>query len=245
MSEFFFAQHAALLEQAIIRRQQAASQIVRMRLLEHTEPEYVKNSSLLDYLQSAKGLLTFLTHSRGSSAPNILEIGSGTGTALTQIAESQFGDGLSFIGTNLLNRPKPGSPQVVLRQTTAEVLRGIAPRSVGGVLSIGSMAFSSAPELVIDTIDRKLVKGAAIKATFRAKHSYGLEWDEKYDAWGYRPHDAFSKELRRRRFDVAVMENEGDDVLVAIKPGVRNIATARELLEQDSQTLRDQIALVV
>ncbi|HVA11238.1 MAG TPA: hypothetical protein VNG32_03655 [Candidatus Dormibacteraeota bacterium] len=244
MSEFFFAHHAALLEQAKIRQQQAAAQIAHMRLLEQIEPEYIKDSSILDYLKSAKGLQAFLTHSRSRSVPNVLEIGSGTATALTQIAESQFGEGLSFIGTNLTHRPKPDTPQVVLRQTPAEVLDGFAPQSVGGILSIGAIAFSAAPELVIDSIDRTLVKGAAIKATFRAKHSYGPEWDGKYDAWGYGPHDAFSKELRQRRFDVAIMETEVDDVLVAIKPGVRKIVTARELLEQDSQTLHDQLDLL-
>ncbi len=242
MSEFIFAQHAALLEQQKIKRQLAAAQVVRARRLERDNPDYVKDSSLLDYLRTAQGLLTFLNHARERGVPAILEIGSGTARAIGQLAQNQMGEGLSFVATGLTHRHIE-TPNVLWRPTPAEVLRGVDDKSVSGIIALSALGFSRVPELVVNNIDRTLVKGGAIKATFRGKESYGEEWDAKYDEWGYGPHDQFTTELRRRRYDVAVMETGGDDIMVAIRHTRRMPITARELLEQDAQTLPQQLEL--
>lgn len=245
MTDFGFAFQSKYLARNAapkILRAEAAAQIHRMRRLESSEPAFIKDSSLTDYLKAAKGLLAFLDHTR-ERQPAMLEIGSGTATALDQLAENQLGYGLTLMGT-VLRHLRETKPNVTLRTTPAEILHRVPAKSVGGILSLGGIAFSAVPELVVNNINRTLVKGGILKATFRASHSYGQEWDEKYDEWGYRLHDPFSQELQRRRFDVAVMETEVDDIMVAIKPGVRKIATAQELLQEDARTLPEQLALV-
>jgi len=243
MSEFVFAQHAALLEKAKIRRQQAAAQIRHMRFLEMHEPDFVKDSSLYDYLEQSGGLLAFLNYSR-SQESTVLEIGVGTANALAELASSQLGNGLSFVGTGLTHRRHAEVPNVSLRQTPAEILSGVSPKSVGGILSLNGIGFSKAPELVVDAIDRSLVGGGAIKATFRGDTSYGPEWDQRYDSWGYGSYHPFRQELRRRRYDVAVIETGADDILVALKPGFDKATSAQQLLEQDMNSLPDQLALI-
>ena len=244
MSEFALVQHAALLEQEKNRRQQVAAKLKRLRELEHNNPEFLRDSSLRDYLVSAGGLQAFLDHIRETKSRKVLDIGTGTGKALSQIATSRAGDGLSFIGTALTS-PKTEKPTgIQLHLTAAESLRGIQPDSVGGVLSIGSIGFSNAPELVVANIDRTLVDGGAIKATFRKKGTYGKDWDKKYDKWGYSIHDPFTREWSKLGYDLAIAETEDDDILVAVKPGALKPIGAAELLQADIQTLPEQIELL-
>lgn len=201
----------------------AESKVSRIARLELEDGSYVPESSLEDYVEAAHGLEMLVQYVKETdSLPKmILDIGTGKGRALSELAQTPLGHGLSFIGTSLVPRPEfahmPDNLQIQI--APAEDLKDIPDQSIGAIMSFAGIAFSNDPETVVANMDRVMADGGLIKATFRGKGSYGREWNKKYDAWGYHHHESFSQALGNRGYVVGLLEIKGgDDVILAMKP---------------------------
>jgi hypothetical protein len=212
------------------------AKIERIISLERTNPLFIQDSSLARYVHAARGLGYFLNRINTSNVPSVvLDIGTGTGNALAQLAQEPNCDGISFIGTTLTESTVSKASQTVpIFVTPAEELRGILDKSVGGIISIAGIGFSDHPHLVAENMDRVLADGGLIKATFRKKGSYGWRWNHRYNQWGYNSHDGFSQALYEKGYDVAILETPDDDVMLATKPDGQTKVDAWTLLAIDN-----------
>lgn len=196
----------------------------RIKQIEATDPGYIPVSSLESYLKSSRGLAMVFNYVERIGLPKkVLDIGTGDGNALKELAEAR--QDFSYIGTVLsASEQKNLVPEnMEIKEATAETLLPIEDESIGAILSFQAIGFSAHPEAVAESMDRVLMPGGIIKASFRKKHgSYGKEWNRKYDEWGYNSHDQFTFELHQRGYDIAILETEGDDVILAIKPDRNN-----------------------
>ena len=198
-----------------------------IKRFELTDPRYIPRSSIETYLKSAHGLTAFFNYIETMGLPKrIMDIGTGDAIALREMAQ-EFPD-FSFGGTVLTRTPSfnnnPKNLQVIT-ETSAEELTDIEG-PVGGILSFQAIAFSNEPNRVVDNMHNILAPGGLIKATFRRQGSYGRDWDKLYDKWGYNRHDPFSQALLGLGYNVGILETEGDDILLAKKPGYSRIFTS-------------------
>lgn len=248
MHEVFYHFHQSFLAKERARRELAAYKRVQsIRELERNNPDFVRDSTAKDYLRDLQGLQVLFDDARSNnpSAP-ILEIGTGTSTAIGTLAKSEIGQKSSFIATGLLTYSEmddlPESVNVVL--AAAEFLP-LQSESVGAAFSNKAFGFSQ-PELSAEKLDTALVPGAAVKATFfnPDKTVYERKWRRFYKKWGYSAHKLFTRAFRKRDYDIATLETSEDIIWVAVKPGGKNTMSARELLERDQQTLPAQLALL-
>ena len=224
-----------------------------IKAIEETDTSYIPDSALSNYWESMHGFAAFLDHIKTANVPKkIVDIGTGNGIALSQLVNSPLGEDVSFIGTALTNSSELQAvlPIVPVVITQVEKL-AIQKNSVGGILARESIGFSNHPELVVENMDRVLAPGGVIKATFkRKKGSYGRKWNRKYENWGYHTHEQFSLELSKRGYDVAILETDGDDILLAIKPdGIKRemsgLSDAWQLLAADNIIYHKHKSIVI
>jgi|GEM_PF-6867324 len=206
-------------------------QLQRLRYLEmHPERriDLKFGRNLADYTIKLGGLKKFLGYVRENAGSNtVLDVGAGRAVAVDELAVNPMSEGLHLVATGLVHPPEVGgqTPRVPFLVTSGEFLEGVEDTSVGGIIAVDSLIYSASPESVVDTFDRVLTPGGAVKASMLIS----------------RPHDlrnfttAISKDyfslFQKKGYDVAV--DETGKILLAIKPGGSSDITAAALLLQD------------
>ncbi len=188
--------------------------------------------SYIQMLYGIKSVLDYVrTHQSQLGTNTILDVGAGNTHGISQIARSSLGEHLNFEAT-VLEPHKEIAGYLGFAKThiaPVETLEPIPTSSVAAIISVNGMAYSRSPEQAIASVDRVLVSGGILKATFRGS--------EKYQAPGLQTHDSFSSELMKRRYDIAIQRNteKGDvDILLAVKQGKPQ--SARTHLGEDKKT---------
>lgn len=220
-------------------RKAIASQLKQMRLLEKSKAykEEAWSREIEDYLFCFNGLSGLFKYAKELNNGNrVLDLGSGTTKGISQISKSRLGEGLEFEATVLTNRPEV-EENLGLKKThitSAETLKGIKDNSVSVILALNSLAYSATPHIAIERIDKVLVPGGVIKATFQGKNIIDNEFAGEYN---YQTHDQFTNCLRDLNYDVAVSDSVSEEIILAIKPGIRKTLLAQDLLRRDSGVL--------
>jgi SAM-dependent methyltransferase len=224
-------------------RTQIAKQIKDARKNERSVTEdslekYPTDRDYLMYWYSIGGLKYVFEYLKTLPSNIVLDIGTGTGKAASEMSRSRSAQGLDVHATSLRNDPelqKNFPDKTKLHITSVETLRGIERSSVGTVLAMCSIAYANYPKLAIQKIDEVLVPGGVLKANFSpgSGHAYG-------DVI-FKSSDVFVETLHSLGYDVDVSTNniylKKDDhyakgkalVVLAIKPGNPNAPTAKEL----------------
>ena len=164
----------------------------------------------------------------------ILDIGGGTTIGINEIAESSLGHGLDFHATVLTHKDEIQRHlgRARTHHTPVETLRKIPSNSVGGIIGTYSIGYSPAPELAVLSIDRVLVPGGVLKATFNLP-------DIPPSPHGLNTAAAFIRELEKKGYATAPINRAQSAVLLAVKPGSSSVS-AKTLLEQDIATAVEQ-----
>jgi len=201
-------------------------------VLERTLVGYIGN------LRGLKHLLEYLRQQTSNLKSNtILDVGAGLTIAISELERLPLGKGFNFLATVLKGHPEIevhlGMERVHI--TSVERLRGVRNKSIACVLGVFSIAYSASPRLAIQQIDRVLVPGGILKASFQ--HSEFVEEEHKI-----RTHHEFTSTLKELGYDVAIIENTDDEaeIVLAIKPGLNGIS-AKELINQDNEDWEEQI----
>ncbi len=233
--EMFYGHLQANSARAVHKRERSglAERLRYMRKLEQTDPSFVVDTSLEQYLNELPGLPNLIKYILDNGLPRkILEIGIGTGRALRELAQRY--PEIEWIGTALTHQPEfeqleqLGNVKVLI--TSAEDIRGISAGTLGGAYSIRGLGFASPTESAW-RINRLLAPGAGLLSTSLGSESYGAEWDEYYSVWKYQSHHRLSAMLKWHGFKVGVQERPGqDNVIAAIKPNHTQM-TPSKLLE--------------
>jgi hypothetical protein len=151
----------------------------------------------------------------------ILDIGTGSSKGIQEIAQSPFAEGLSFKATSLTQHEEHGVhlPKKDIILTSAEVLRGVRPASIGCILAVRSIGYTERPTQLIARLDQVLAEGGFIKAVFPSlstelKERTGKEFADAFIALGYDV--AYTPGKVFKIFVTGQLG--GDEVLLARKP---------------------------
>ena len=205
---------------------------------------YTNDRSGSEYALQANGLQASLTHASTIGDGVVLDIGAGTTRGMVDLYEFSIAAQIPlwFEGTVLDRKQteaearKPFGPERI-HETSVEYLDGIPDESVSMVLGINSIMYSVAPELAARRINEVLVPGGIIKATYVPATAEPIgrspEFTAELEKLGYDVHTAWSN------FDGEGYE--GDDVVLAIKPGGDGAISAKELRWRDEELLIPQL----
>ena len=225
--------------ESISERQVVASQLKQMRSLEKSKNyrESDWDRDINDYLYWFNGLSQVFKYAKQLNSESLIfDLGAGTTKGISQIAKSRLGEGLNFEASVLTFRSEIQDNLGLVKThiTSVETLRGVEKKSISAMLSLNSLAYSAAPHVAVERINDVLVPGGVLKATFRVKESKD---DESTGEYNYQTHDQFSTCLRDLDYDVAISKLVSEELIVAIKPGIRKTLLADELLRRDSGVL--------
>lgn len=214
-------------------RNQIAQQLRNVRNLERSGV-YMTNRGASEYVSGFLGLQHFFDYVRTlPRGTTVLDLGAGLSIGTQELSSSVIGKDLSFISVGLTRDFRVndyiGSDKYKI--TSAEKLRGIANESVKGIIALHSIAYSEAPEMVIDRINKVLIPGGVIKATF-CNETF-KDNNDFLARSKFKSHDRFSAQMRSLGYDTAYHKREGYTILLALKPGVESVMTARNLLDAD------------
>lgn len=113
-----------------------------------------------DYVQILDGITLLLEYTASLTQRHIIDIGTGTGRALEDIAKLHRNLGLHYTGTTLAALPNSSVP---IKSTSIEVMRGYGANSVSGILSVHSLNYCMHPTYAVARIDEILEPGGVIK----------------------------------------------------------------------------------
>lgn len=195
-----------------------------------------------DYIEIFKGLEQLFNYARTLPVNTILDVGAGLTRGVRDLQQSQLGAFLQFKATVLTKRYEIenylGFDNTLI--TEVEKLDGIKDASCAVVLGANSIAYSVAPDRAISQIDRVLVPGGALKATFKnSEEAYVSDGQYEMDK-----HFLFSSALINRGYDCMTLPGESNkdyDVLLAIKPGGKHKINIVSLLLNDQNSYHFQI----
>lgn len=201
-----------------------ADQLRRVLAVEKTAG-YNTERGATDYISALRGVRHTFGNVLNLDTRTILDIGTGSGKAVFQLARKEAFRYFDFKATGLTVPPKIdeyiGADNFTL--TAAEVLRGIPDNSVGAAISVFSVTYSAAPARVADSIDRVLVEGGVFKAAlrpsrkrFRQGQIKGMTILKDMDAVNGRTYKELFDE---KGYDTYLGCSKDRDILVAIKPG--------------------------
>ncbi len=231
-------------------RSQIAKQVRAARAHESNPGEkYDTNRGMQEYYYALGGLNHYLDYVKTLKSNIVLDIGACTGRAMHQLSQTSLGDEIDFQVTALKNEKnlRQNFPKGKVHITPVEILRGIQPESVGGVLSMVSITYSEYPKIAIDKINEVLVPGGIVKGAFPPPSNqvgkYGL---------ARRGPELFIERLKELGYDVASSNNKFTSyklidknrfveniIVVAIKPGNPSAPRAEDLINMDIKD-RDQ-----
>lgn len=129
------------------------------------EYSHEANRSLDDYLGEMNGLAEFLkyAHRFGGNNPAVIDIGAGMGNAIKVLRRNDMGNGIDFHALGLVY------PSILVDfpyyVTEMERMNGVPNNFFAAVIANNSLPYADASEAV-PAIDRILIPGGAIKATF-------------------------------------------------------------------------------
>ena len=189
---------------------------------EHQWKNYRGYNSYESYLGGFSGMFEYI---KTLPSHKVIDIGAGHTVAFGQLSRGAKDQGLTFEAVTLsgsLRRQSYFKNDIKIHINSAENMRSISSNEYGGVISVYSICYSEAPDVVVDNIDRILVPGGVFKGSF-APDEKGL------DVPGAKTPHLFNEYFIKKGYDTAI--NEG--VLLAIKPGP-NICTATELMKKDT-----------
>lgn len=221
-------------------RHLAAGQIRQARRMEKSsdsnEP-YNMNRGAVGYESTLYGISNFFDYlSEIKESDLIIDVGAGSLLGTSELRSTPFGYGFSYVATGLTLNPQHLSRfgKENYKQTSVEELHGIADNSVAGILAVCSLAYSAAPELAIQRIDEVLVPGGAIKASFRSQvQADRMEIEDALEQPIFQIAIPFFYLLKSFGYDVATIEKEEYEIVLAIKPGGKGTTTAEQLLLRD------------
>ncbi len=208
------------------KRKEAAHQIRRARWREREGRPYNRDRSGFQYIKELAGVKELFSYLKTLPSRKILDIGAGTTHGITDISQSSFGTDMEFEATVLNSVPQIekylGNERTHI--TSAEILRGIPDNSIACVLSVFSLTYSRAPELVIGSVDRVLVPGGVIKIG-----------SDDAPIW------QLYQLLKDKGYDTDEDEGWGTfRVVLGIKPGNPTAPSAASLIEKDKKTMSEQ-----
>lgn len=210
-------------------RDRTAAQI-RGAIESEKNKEMKINRTGADYVRSLLGIQHLLEYVRDLDSQLVLDCGAGNTLGISEISKAEMAEDLEFHATVLRRIDEEVEANLGSQftfRTPIETFRAVGDRQYGAMIALNSLAYSETPELAIQSIDRHLVEGGVLKATFiKPQYWHHLE--------GWNTHEAFSHQLDRLGYDLALASNEADkkvDVLVAIKQG--GLMTAEDLLAMD------------
>jgi len=220
-------------------RQRVAEQLKWVRAME-LDDYLVTRRDAVGYVETLLGLQAMFSYIREHSSQLgsnlVLDIGAGTTEGISRLSESDYGQGLAFKGVVLRAGPEVdkwlGRRNVLI--TPVETLRGIDENSVAGVVSVNGIAYSAAPVRAIQMVDKVLVQGGLLKASFLCLE----RWDSQKKMF---PHNKFTRALRSLGYDIEIISNSGSgvDVVLAVKPGGR--VSAEAIMKEDLDTYQGQV----
>lgn len=238
-------------------RQTAAHQVLKIHRFEARQREgdtrisFIHDRKGPKYIDSLRGLIATFAYARSLPGSNVvLDIGTGTGRGCADLAR-QFPD-FYFTGTGLCRYQQTENylPGNRFRVTSGEVLRGIGDESIACIISVFSITYSHAQQLVAERIDQVLKPGGVIKASFlfspETQPSLNLSEQTRLtlDATQPRDHEDFKKALLAMGYDLEIKPIFYDDgvrvrryILAAIKPGNPTLLTAKDILNADAISL--------
>ncbi len=210
-------------------RQNVLEGLQKVVKAEKGESAYTVNRGAIDYLFGLDGLIGSFEYIKQLKSNIVVDVGTGKGLAWSELAK-KYGDGLDFWATNLVyDKHLVDLFGDRIKFTPVEFMKGFSDESVGGVMAMKSIAYSSSPERAIAEIDRILVPGGLIKASFRGPEESGvIDLD-------YQKHDEFTKNLKSLGYDVEVI---GEEVVLAIKPGGE--IRAKDILAKDLESVEQK-----
>lgn len=128
-----------------------------------------RNRSMESYAVYLRGFEATCVYVAALTSRRIVDLGSGTGRALSDMHEQYACLGLEFVGTGLIGESLVFAPY---RVTPCELMRGFAPATVGGCLSVfGAPHYSRHMDLVLKRVDEMLVSGGVAKFALAASNS--------------------------------------------------------------------------
>jgi hypothetical protein len=194
--------------------------------LEKGEPVYYTKRDSFMYLWEFQGLSGSFDYIKTLKSNVVVDIGTGEGLAWSELAR-KYGDDLEFWATNLIyDKEVANRLGGRVKITPAEFMKGFADNSVGGVVAMKSIAYSSSPEMVVKAIDRILVPGGLIKASFKGVGESGVNYNTHHD---------FTEVLRSLGYDTEVFE---DINVLAVKPGGE--VKAKDVLVKDLKSVEQK-----
>ncbi len=193
---------------------------------ERGDPVYFTKRDAFMYLWEFQGLTGSFDYIKTLKSNLVVDIGTGKGLAWSELAR-KYGNDLEFWATNLIyDKEVADRLDGRVKITPAEFMKGFADNSVGGVVAMKSIAYSNSPEMVIRAIDRVLVLGGLIKASFKGVGEFGANYNTYHD---------FTKVLRSLGYDTEVFENIN---VLAIKPGGK--VKAKDILAKDLESVEQK-----
>jgi hypothetical protein len=212
-------------------REMVAEQLKSARFLDRSHGQ-VTDRSMSDYLNHLLGLRGSFAYMQALTESNtVLDLGSGTTKAISQLAASQLGEGLEFRATNLSGSISDFHlPIENIKRTSVEVLNGIPDNSLAGVIGCYSIGYTTVPELTASRIDQTLIDGGIIKTNFQTVR------DVYSPIPGFQTHERFTETLLKLGYDVFIEENYiACDIVIAKKPRGPLAISASELAKLDDR----------
>lgn len=201
----------------------------KVAIAERGEAVYAVNRDALAYLLGFGGLTESFKYIKQLKSNVVVDIGTGKGLAWSELA-GKYGNGLEFWATNLVyDKHLVDLFNDRVKFTPVEFMKGFTDESVGGVIAMKSIAYSASPEMAMRAIDRILVPGGLIKASFRGPEESGIV------DLGYQTHHKFTESLKSLGYDIGVL---GDEVVLAVKPG--GGVKAKDILTKDLESVEQK-----
>jgi SAM-dependent methyltransferase len=199
-----------------------------------------------EYLYRIGGLENLFQYIRGLSSKKVLHVGVGNGNASRVIGEMPIAKDFNFEVTALRNTEelRKNFSKSKIHITGVETLKGIPNESFAAVLGLNSLGYSDQPQIAVKRLNQVLVPGGVIKGTF-----CGLGEEEEHNGTVLKDPVAFANGLSVLGYDVAYLDNFFwsttehrflNSILLAIKPGLRNTQSAKELLHLDFELIKSQ-----
>lgn len=199
-------------------------------------PNMIKDRTAVEYASDLQGIAEFFKYVSELSTPTVLDIGAGTTQAIKELSKTPFIEGLGIHIEATVMPDDPANSEVSknfgwdkTHKTSVEELEGIPDESVGGILAVHSISYSENPLQAADSINRVLIRGGVIKASFKTEDSR--------ESQEHSPQQ-FVKALEQKGYDYGIVrDDKGVDVVLAIKPGGNVSISAEILLKEGSKRL--------
>ncbi len=216
-------------------REMVLQQTTRAVALELDNPEesYTVDRDGSAYVTVLLGLDSTIGYIAQLPHKLVVDIGCGTSEGISDLSQAYEGHSLQFRATALTHIPEHeqffGRENIDI--TSVESLDPYDDNSVGCFLAVHSLGYSTLPRRAIETIFRKLTPGGVLKAVFRNQF--------EPNRFNEQPMNEFYDACIKVGLDTAPLypDESGPEVLMAIKPTLRQNATARELVQQDFQEM--------